>query len=220
MSGQPGTTLGIAIGHAAQGDTDQPGTKQASDKPAGDSKLGWSEEAEEDQRLHLLGEQECGASSGWRVRDGDRQLHKCHTSPAKISRGTQQRSGLETGSLERRTCRTRLERLGEAWRPWTPAVCGVISPRGPTLIPYLCPYSCQGGKGNPEGTVPWNCLGEGSMGRRKEGEHGGNGLLAVQMQCSFPSRIQSFLLWSFKSRECFCWALAGIFPWPLTEGPF
>lgn len=97
VSGRPGTTLGVTVGHAAQGDTDQPGTKQASDKPAGDSKLGWSEEAEEDQRLHLLGEQECGASSGWRVRDGDRQLHKRHTSPAKISRGTQQRCGLETG---------------------------------------------------------------------------------------------------------------------------
>lgn len=25
------------------------------------------------------------------------------------------------------------------------------------------------------------------MGRRKEREHGGNGLLAVQMQCPFPS---------------------------------
>lgn len=31
VSGQPG----ITVGHAAQGDTDQPGTKQASDKPAG-----------------------------------------------------------------------------------------------------------------------------------------------------------------------------------------
>lgn len=39
VSGQPGITTGITVGHEAQGDTDQPGTKQASDKPAGDSKL-------------------------------------------------------------------------------------------------------------------------------------------------------------------------------------
>lgn len=65
VSGQPGITVGITVGHEAQGDTDQPGTKQVSDKPAGDSKLDGVEKAE-DQRLHLLGEQECGASSGWR----------------------------------------------------------------------------------------------------------------------------------------------------------
>lgn len=65
VSGQPGITVGITIGHEAQGDTDQPGTKQVSGKPAGDSKLDGVEKAE-DQRLHLLGEQECGASSGWR----------------------------------------------------------------------------------------------------------------------------------------------------------
>lgn len=70
VSGQPGITIGITVGHEAQGDTDQPGTKQVSDKPAGDSKLDGVEKAE-DQRLHLLGEQECGTSSGWREKYGE-----------------------------------------------------------------------------------------------------------------------------------------------------
>lgn len=45
----------------------------------------------------------------------DRQLHKCHNMPAKVSWCTQQGSGLETGSLEQRTCRTSFERLGKTW---------------------------------------------------------------------------------------------------------
>lgn len=45
----------------------------------------------------------------------DRQLHKCHNMPAKISWCTQQGSGLE--NLLGQT-----ERLGETWMPWTPAV--------------------------------------------------------------------------------------------------
>lgn len=47
----------------------------------------------------------------------DRQLHKCHNMPAKVSWCTQQGSGLETGSLEQRTCRTSFERLGKTWLP-------------------------------------------------------------------------------------------------------
>lgn len=157
---------------------------------------------------------------------GDRQLHKCHTSPAKISWGTQQRSGLETGSLGQRTCQTRLrERLGEARRPWTPAVSGVISPGRPTLIPYLCPYSCQGGRRTQRelshGTILEK---EAWVGGRKEntGE-----MVRSLSRCNVPflPGLQSFPVWSFKSREClgksfFCWALAGMFPWPLMEGPF
>lgn len=72
VSGQPGTTVGITVGHEAQGDTDQPGTKQVSEKPAGDSKLDGVEKAE-DQRLHSLGEQECGARSGWRGKYREQQ---------------------------------------------------------------------------------------------------------------------------------------------------
>lgn len=58
----------------------------------------------------------------------DRQLHKCHNMPAKVSWCTQQGSGLETGSLEQRTCRTSLRGLERHGCPglllWSPVFPG------------------------------------------------------------------------------------------------
>lgn len=71
--------------------------------------------------------------------------------------------------------------------------CGVQFPQGPMLLPYHVPLQLSGERSRTQREVgPWNSLGEGSMGRRKEREHGdgvgvGDGLLAVQMQYSFPS---------------------------------
>lgn len=150
VSGQPGITIGITIGHEAQGDTAQPGTKQASDKPAGDSKLGgvkkqrttrgctcWASRSVE---RALGGGRNTGTGS---YTNATNRLPRYPGVPSK---------GLGW-SLEQRICLDQTERLGEAQRPWTPAVCGVVSPRGPMLIPYLCPYSCQG-EGEPRGDCP------------------------------------------------------------------
>lgn len=141
--------------------------------------------------------------------------------PAKVSCCTQQRSGLETDSFEQRTCWARL-------RDWEIHGCpGLLlwsrfPQGGPCCFPTMRPhYSCLG-KGEPGGKwVPWTSLGEVWVGG---GEHGGNGLLAVQMQCSFPS-VTSELptaghLKAGSGLGQSCKALAGTFPWLLTEGPF
>lgn len=69
--------------------------------------------------------------------------------------------------------------------------CGVQIPRGggPMLLPCHVPYSCLG-KVEPRGKwVLWNSLGEGSIGRRKEREHGGGvggAMVCLLSRCSIP----------------------------------
>lgn len=128
-------------------------------------------------------------SSGWREKDGGQAATQMpHIAcqdilghPAKVWAGDRQPW---TENLPDKTER-------EAWRG-TEALDSCCEwshfPREAHADSLPVPLQLSGGKENPEGTVPWNYLGEGSMGRRKEGEHGGNGSLAVQMQCSFPSR--------------------------------
>lgn len=81
-------------------------------------------------------------------------------------------AGLVLRGLERHGCPELL-----LWSP--------DSPGGPMLLPCHVPYSCLG-KVEPRGKwVLWNSLGEG---KRTWGWGGwGDGLLAVQMQYSFPS---------------------------------
>lgn len=93
-------------------------------------------------------------------------------------------------------------------------------PGGPRCFPTMCPYSCLG-KGEPRGKwVPWKSFREGSMGRRKEREHGGKWLA-----CCPDAMFLSFCDFrapgcgSFKSRDwlgaklqgpgCFCGAGSG-----------
>lgn len=95
--------------------------------------------------------------------------------------------GAPSKGLGWRTCWARLRGLERHGCPglllWSPFSWG----QGHTAATML-PYSCLGKGVEPRGKwVPWNSLGEGSMGRRKEREHGGNGLLAVQMQSMFLS---------------------------------
>lgn len=69
-------------------------------------------------------------------------------------------AGLVLRGLERHGCPELL-----LWSP--------DSPGEPMLLPCHVPYSCLG-KVEPRGKwVLWNSLGEGSIGRRKEREHGG-----------------------------------------------
>lgn len=76
--------------------------------------------------------------------------------------------------------------------PWTLAVESSF-PRGPCCFPTTCPYSCLGKEVEPRGKwVPGIVLEkEVWAGGRKEntgdGVGVGDGLLAVQMQYSFPS---------------------------------
>lgn len=141
-------------------------------------------------------------SSGWREKDGGQAATQMpHIAcqdilghPAKVWAGDRQPW---TENLPDKT-----ERLGEARRPWTPAVSGVISPGRPTLIPYLFPYSCQGGRRTQRelshGTILEK---EAWVGGRKEntGE-----MVRSLSRCNAPflPGLQSFPVWSFKSREC------------------
>lgn len=127
---------------------------------------------------------------GENARNG-RQLHKCHKLPAKISWYTQQWPGAgDRGSFERRTCWTRLTGLGR--QDALDSCCGVqflssACAAQPLYHVLLQLYGERRVRTQREvGPIEQSWRGRARAGGRKENTEG-DGLLAVQMKCSFPS---------------------------------
>lgn len=184
VSGQPGITIGITVGHEAQGYTDQPGTKQASDKPAGDSKLGGVKKQRKTRGCTCWVSRSVEQALG----GGKKKIQGMTGSYTNATICLPRYPGAPSKGLGWRTCWARLRGLERHGCPglllWSPLSRG----QGHTAATML-PYSCLGKGVEPRRKwVPWNSLGEGSMGRRKEREHGEMVcLLSRCNQCSFPS---------------------------------